>query len=512
MKERLLRVVKLLAYPVFYLGCLVFFGYLTFPYGRLKDRVIAEIEKRGKPGQRLEIGKLGSYWLSGVELSGVKLHLPAEAPPPAGFPGADFTTPPAPAKESVIVIDEAHARVRLWPLLLGRVRLDFWVSAFGGEIKGSAPLGSAKGQVEVELDHVDVARIEPIAHAIGVPIRGTATGKLLLDAPDGKFNKANGSFEMTLADTIVSDGKTKIQGLLELPAAKLGDVVISAEAKDGSLKITKLAASGTDLEIVGDGKVALREPWGDAVADLVVRFKFTDAYRGKNGTTKSLLGEPGSSKGGLIEEMATTKMKRARRPDGFYGWHIWGPLRRLKFDPSTADFAGGAIAATATPPPPGKRPFGRPSGADAPPLTGVKRPFSAAAGNEAPPPPPEPRHEGAGRLPHAPPPTPDTQTRGARAAPACSRSSPACPARAGTRPCTRGSSPQSAAAVTYARSGSRACSSGATGASGLPTRARLAASTSVATCSRISDWGVTSPKSLCQPKRSAALVTPSPIG
>ena len=205
--------------------------------------------------------------------------------------------------------------MRLLPLLLGRVRVDFWASAFGGEIKGSVPAGSAKGEVEVEVDHVDLARIEPLGQAIGVPLRGIATGKLVLEAPDGKFNKANGTFDMTLADVVVSDGKTKIQGLLVLPPAKLGDLVIAAEAKDGALKITKLSAGGTDLEIVGDGKIALREPADEAVADLFLRFKFTDAYRAKNETTKVLLGEPGAAIPGLME-MQVPKMKRAKRADG----------------------------------------------------------------------------------------------------------------------------------------------------------------------------------------------------
>lgn len=367
MKARLVRVAKLLAFPAFYLLCLAFFGYLTFPYARLKDRVIAELEKRGKPGQRIEIGKLGPYWLTGVELGNVKLHLPAEEASPASFPGsADFGAPSAPAKESVIVIDEAHARVRLLPLLLGRVRLDFWMSAFGGEIAGTVPVGTAKGSVEVEIDHVDVSKIEPLGQAIGIPIKGVATGKLLLEAPDGKFTKANGSFDLALADVVVSDGKTKIQGLIELPAAKLGDLVIKSEAKDGTLKITQLSANGTDLEMVGDGKIALREPWGEAVADIVLRFKFTDAYRGKNATTKSLLGDPTSNVPGLME-MQVPKMKRAKRPDGFYGWHILGPLRKLRFEPSTTDFAGGA-----SPPPSMKRPLGK---GPEPSFAAPKRPF-----------------------------------------------------------------------------------------------------------------------------------------
>ncbi len=374
MKQRLVRVAKLLAFPAFYVFSLALFGYLTFPYGRLKDRIIAEIDKRGKAGQRIEIGKLSPYWFSGVELTGVKLHLPAEEPAPAGFPGAaDFTAPAGPAKESVIVIDEAHARVRLLPLLLGRVRLDFWASAFGGEIKGTAPLGTTKGDIEVELDHVDVSKVEPIGQAIGgVPLKGIATGKLQLDVSDGKLAKAGGTFDLTVAGVVISDGKTKIQGLIELPPAKLGDLVISAEAKDGALKVTKLSANGTDLEILGDGKVSLREPWNEAIADLYLRFKFTDAYRGKNGTTKSLLGEPGSLVPGMMET-AVPKMKRAKRPDGFYGWHISGALKRLRFDPSTTDYTGGAPSAATAP----RRPLGK--GADAPFAT-PRRPLQIGGG------------------------------------------------------------------------------------------------------------------------------------
>ncbi|MFT3775375.1 MAG: type II secretion system protein GspN [Minicystis sp.] len=359
MKERLLRVAKWLAFPAFYLFCLGLFGYLKFPYDRLKDRIVLELEKHGKPGQRIEVGKLTSYWFTGVELTNVKLHLPPDEPAGA-LPGADFGGTATPAKESVLAIDEAHLRVRILPLLIGRVRVDFWASAFGGEIKGTAPVGSGNGDVELELSGVELGKIDPIAQTIGVPIKGTLNGKLALNAPDGKFNKANGNVDFTIAGCVVSDGKTKIQGLIELPPAKLGDVTLSAEAKDGVLKVNKLSANGTDLELVGDGKVTLKEPFTDAVADLYLRFKFTDAYRGKTATTKTLLGEPGSATAGLIE-MQVPKMKRAKRPDGFYGWHVSGALKKLRFDPSTADGPSGGAASAG-----GKRgkgadaPFGNP--------------------------------------------------------------------------------------------------------------------------------------------------------
>ena len=76
MKERLRRIAKWAVYPTFYFACLALFGYLTFPFGLLKDRVIAEFARKGKPGQRLEIEKLSSYWFSGVELTNVKLMIP----------------------------------------------------------------------------------------------------------------------------------------------------------------------------------------------------------------------------------------------------------------------------------------------------------------------------------------------------------------------------------------------------------------------------------------------------
>ncbi|MFO0759907.1 MAG: type II secretion system protein GspN [Byssovorax sp.] len=342
MKERLIKVAKLLAYPAFYIACLGIFGYLTFPADKLKDRIIAEFDRTAKPGQRLEIDRLSTYWLSGVALSGVKITLPPDEPSPPPFGGTGYDgdpikpTPAAAPKDSVITIDEAHARVRLLPLLLGRVRVDFWASVLGGEIKGTVPIGSGGGDVSVELDQVEIGKIEPLAQAVGLPIKGVATGKLEISAVDGKFSKANGGLDLSISDIVVGDGKSKIMGLLELPAAKLGTLTLNAEAKEGVLKITKLTATGVDLELAGDGRIAMREPATDSNLDLYLKFKFTDAYRGKNDTTKSLLGEPGAALPGLME-MQVPKMKKAKRADGFYGFHVYGPMKKLKFDPSATD-------------------------------------------------------------------------------------------------------------------------------------------------------------------------------
>ncbi|MEP7121769.1 MAG: type II secretion system protein GspN [Byssovorax sp.] len=386
MKERLLRVAKWAMYPAFYVACLALFGYLTFPFGLLKDRVIAEFARKGKPGQRLEIEKLSSYWFSGVEVTNVKLILPPDEPAPGGFgypaAGGDFggaTPAAAPPKETVIVVDEGHVRVRIFPLLIGRVRVDFWASTMGGEIRGVVPVGGSGGDVELELTKVELGKIEPLTQALGLPLKGTATGKLALSSVDGKFSKADGSLNLTIEDILVGDGKTKIQGIIELPAARVGTLTLTAEAKEGVLKVTKLAAQGADVELIGDGRITTKEPWNESQADLYLRFKFTDAYRMKSDTTKTLLGDPTSPLPGLIE-MQVPKMKKAKRADGFFGWHMHGALKNPKFDPSTVDVAPPAAAAASSPPKGGK--FKK--------STGITLPFGASTANDPPPSPPSP--------------------------------------------------------------------------------------------------------------------------
>lgn len=333
MKNRFIRFLKFLAYPSLYLACLVLFFYLSFPWNRLKDRVVAEVAIRAqKPRssiQRIEIDDLDSYWFTGVEASGVRIYLP-----PSDDAGSDKDKP----VESAIKVDELNARLQILPLFLGRLRVKFWAHAFNGDIKGTVPVGSASGPVEVELEGIDLSYVDVIKDTLGIPIKGVATGKLELTAEGGKFSKASGILDLAINGVSVGDGKSKIKNQIALPEAKLGDLVIAAEAKDGALKVTKLEANGTDIELVGDGKVNVREPANASIADLYVRFKFTDAYRNKSDLTKTLLGAPGSSVPSLFE-LADPRIKRSKRSDGFYGWHIHGSLGRLKFDPSTSDGA-----------------------------------------------------------------------------------------------------------------------------------------------------------------------------
>src|SRR5262245_8402136 len=103
------------------------FAYFTFPYERLRERLLVELEaqRQGNPNsQRIEIDSLGPYWFSGVSLKGLSLVSPRPA-------GAEPSGPP-----SKLTFDKAHVRVSLLPLLIGRVTVNFGAKAFGGSIDG----------------------------------------------------------------------------------------------------------------------------------------------------------------------------------------------------------------------------------------------------------------------------------------------------------------------------------------------------------------------------------------
>ena len=143
MKERLLKYAKyapLVGYPVFYLFCLFVFAALTFPYDKLRQRIVASFnaDQHATGGQQeLRIDEMSGYWLSGFRAKGVHvLSLPTE-------PGK----PP-----SKIDIEEATIR---YALLIGHGDLGFHVNAFGGEASGTYG-DHGDRSIEVELDSYDV--------------------------------------------------------------------------------------------------------------------------------------------------------------------------------------------------------------------------------------------------------------------------------------------------------------------------------------------------------------------
>jgi len=329
------RVKKWLAwtgYPLAYLGLLACFARLTFPFDRLRDRIVNEFNANQGPTSRLKIGEMSGYWLSGVEAEGVAI---TQIPKPK----LGETTPES--KPKTIKVDSAHVSVSLLRLLVGTVGVSFGADTFGGQLSGTVSNSSSEQTFDLSLEGLDVGQMPIFDDLVGLPMKGGLAGQIELALSERKWTNADGKMKLTLHGLKVGDGKAKVLNAIALPEVNVGSVTVSATVEAGRLKIEKLAAKGADLELIVEGGARLRDPVGSSMLDLNLRFKFSDAYRGKNETTRALLGEPGSKTPALFD--MTPQVQKSKRPDGYYGWRVTGTLDRPVFEPS----AGASPAGTA---------------------------------------------------------------------------------------------------------------------------------------------------------------------
>lgn len=316
------RLLPKVGYPIVYIVCFLIFASWTFPYGKLRDRIVGSFNLQQRlAGSRseLEIEDMSSSFITGVKMKGVRLSAVSD----------EVGKPPSETK-----IDEASARIALFPLLWGNHDITFHLSAFGGKVDGSFDdHGEKERDLSVNIKSVDVGQLTPLVEAIGLPLEGNLSGAITIMMPEGKASKASGSVALDTDGLALGDGKAKLKGALALPRVSVGSFSLAGEAKDGVLKITKLGAAGKDVEIQGDGRVQLRESLLESHCDLNIRFKINDAYKIKSDVTKSLFGAPGSNAPALFE-LADARVKQSKRPDGFYSWHARGALAHLDFSPA----------------------------------------------------------------------------------------------------------------------------------------------------------------------------------
>lgn len=317
------RILAWVGYPAFYLACLMVFAYVSAPWDRLKNALVSGFNS-GSP-LRMEIEKLSWSWhFPGISARGVKFV--GSAPP-----GPDASGKPRQPPE--YVVDDMYARVSVFPLLWGTTKVGFSLDGFGGGIGGMFKNASDEREFELEFDEVDAGKMPYLTEFVGAPLSGTVSGKIELKLPQGKLSSAEGTVSLHIVDFAVGDGKSKIRDTIALPRLNAGKLDLEAEVTEGNVKITQFSTQGTDLEFVSDGRIRLMDRLESSLAEINLRYKFSEAYKNKDDMTRGLFGAPNSNVPGLID--LDPKSQRAKRDDGFYAWHATGPLAALNFQPAT---------------------------------------------------------------------------------------------------------------------------------------------------------------------------------
>ncbi len=346
-------------YSTFFFVALLLFIYWSFPYDRVRDKIIAEFEKSqrvppGAPRQQLSIGKLEPSWLTGIVLKDVALT----------------TYPADPAKvPSVLRADEIRARVSLGSLFSSAKDLSFSAKALSGTIEGSithklsqnqTPTPGKKDQgpkydrtIKMDLDGIALAELGPLRDAVGTAVGGTLKGTIDITYGETRIDKANGTVALEVENFWVSDGKTpfKVPALkavfgsedITLPQIVIGNVPVQINVKNGVATIEKFEGKGKDLELNVDGRVTLRESVNESDLALGLRFKFNDTYKKKGESTAGLL---------LLLD-SEPKLRASKRSDGFYALRVHGPLGNPIIAPQPGGGGGGGGL---TFPPMGKMP------------------------------------------------------------------------------------------------------------------------------------------------------------
>ena len=342
MTPRLRRILTLAGYPAFYLLALLVFADLTFPNDKLARFIEAEFDSRQLLGSgvRLEVQKASPYWLSGVELQGVRLerpqaaHIgaestqtaPQDAKAKASAAAAAQKSAPGAGVRSAATIEDAHVRLSILRALFGTKRVSFGASAFGGELEGVYSANDEATELELEIVKVGVSDMPLLAEAVGLPMTGALTGNILLNMPEQKVSKADGSITFKIADLTVGDGKAKILNTIALPKVAVGEVNFDAEVREGVVTVKQFGARGKDLELEAEGRIRLREPFETSLMEMTMSFRFSNAYKNKNDTTRGLFGDPNSSTPGLLD--LDPKVRRSKRADGFYAWSARGSIAK----------------------------------------------------------------------------------------------------------------------------------------------------------------------------------------
>jgi type II secretion system protein N len=320
------KILRIASVPVFYLLFLVIFVRLTFPYETLKSRILAEYN-RSQAEKRLEIGELSGSGLLGVEAEGVRLTeiatqlVEGKIPPPV-----------------TLALDQVSVTASLLAYMFDTISVDFEAELGGGEMSGSLRQDDQEAHLMFVGEKIDVSGMTMLSAGIGLPMAGELSGEVDLFMPAGQMNKAEGSFDLSILDLSVGDGKAKVRGTIALPKLNAGNLILKAEVTEGQLEISEFSTDGKDFKMDAEGRVRLREPFDKSTVSLGVTFSFKEAYTSKSDITKSLFGAPDSKVPGLFDMDPT--VRRAKGPDGSYSWQVSGLLSKPSFRPGGAKSKG----------------------------------------------------------------------------------------------------------------------------------------------------------------------------
>jgi len=221
-----------LLYGAFFAAAFLLALRQTFPVEAVKERLIVEASRQG---WQLSATGAGPAGVIGVALRDVTLK--------------DKTGLAMP-------MDELDVTMPVVPLLLGRRRAAVTARLYDGRVRATFDLAGASREVDVAVEHLDLAQAVQLRKASGLDLMGLVSGTGRVTLPSDDKGKTTGQVELAIQDLGLAGGKVALPGLgggLTVPKVSLGQATASLKLDAGKGVFEKFSATGGDAELTADG-------------------------------------------------------------------------------------------------------------------------------------------------------------------------------------------------------------------------------------------------------------------
>lgn len=235
---------KILAYILTGLISFVLFLYLTFPFDVLKDRMLADVEKRLKGQYEINVGSISPRLLLGVTLKSVQVMERGEG-----------------GLLPVIEAERIKLKTSLFSVIFGNPKIKFDVKSGKGRMIGEINNEKNKTLVDVEIESFDLGKIPIIARKTGLQFKSKIDAEIKLDLNPSQILRSSGSLKIipNKISVLASKLKAGAMGEIDIPPMVIGagDSLISAELKRGAIKVGSLKLEEGDLNLNLGGSIYL---------------------------------------------------------------------------------------------------------------------------------------------------------------------------------------------------------------------------------------------------------------
>ncbi|MBU4483839.1 type II secretion system protein GspN [bacterium] len=246
----------------------ILFLYWMFPYEVIKDKIEDQVEKQLGGAYEFKIESLSPSFVTGAVLRKVSLRKRVQS--------------------QLIPVFEAErlkARVSLFSVLFGSIKVKFYLVHKDGEIDVVYKETSGGAKISIEFDRFDLKNVQYFRTIYGLNLQGEIDGDIDLDLDFKRITASQGSIALKLTNTQIDPsmlrfGSDDTEGSLELPLLVINqkeEENIIFDINNGTIDIKEFAIGKKgDMGLTLGGKIYLAAFFKNYRMNLDGSLKFSE--------------------------------------------------------------------------------------------------------------------------------------------------------------------------------------------------------------------------------------------